>query len=85
MSYNSKSITLKTNAIYTYDEIFDKTAFDGEKTKLKHDALDGLLGGFNPYRSEYNINFSEIESIQDAFDDIVCQMKEYLKNNKKGK
>ena len=82
MSYNSKSITLKTNAIYTYDEIFDKTAFDGEKTKLKHDALDGLLSSFNPYRQEYNINFEEIESIQDAFNDIIYQMQEYLRNNK---
>ena len=60
--YNSNSITVKTDAVYSFDA-FNKFKYNEKETELTHDTLQVLLNSPNPLRSEYGFDELDFEFI----------------------
>lgn len=78
MKFNSRTITLTTNSL-SKKTPFAGFIYDFKATELKAKAIAILLGKYNKYGR--NINIDEYKKIQEKFDDTVFEIVKLLEKN----
>ena len=81
MKYNSRTITLTTDAVQRIDDLkTSNSTNDAEATQSKAEALAILLGKYNKYGR--HIDLEKVEEIIRRFNNLVSEM-EQLNNESK--
>ena len=83
--FNRKSITIKTDSVYTLDA-FNNFKYNEKETELTHDTLQVLLNSPNPLKNEYGfdeLDFEYIAHCRAKQQSLIDELSFYLKKLKR--
>jgi len=75
-NFNTKSITIKVDAVQSLDK--HERGTDKRDTEFKHDALQILLNSPNPLRKDYNFDGDNEEAIYNEIERLKIKMSELI-------
>jgi len=86
-NFNTKSITIKVDAVQSLDK--HERGTDKRDTEFKHDALQLLLNSPNPLRKDYNFDghneeaiYDEIKLLRNKMEILIMQATHLLQSTK---